>query len=174
MQEAGNYEAPQYWKNRTEIGKRMEDLLDLWLKQAHARCEGLQLLTIGLPDSYEESIVDTQVEVQKTNMKEFEQKAAVIEQERDILLAERSYNISMIEAKAHADAFLTLELYKAEAERRTLEVEADMYSKAMQDLELTQQQFNEYLKLKVLGSHTNATVLIGLQQAPLLLNINSS
>jgi hypothetical protein len=41
LQEAGNYEAPSYWKERAGIGKNMHRILNEELKGAHARCVGL-------------------------------------------------------------------------------------------------------------------------------------
>jgi hypothetical protein len=36
LQEAGNYEAPSYWKERSAIGAKMHEILDGELKDAHA------------------------------------------------------------------------------------------------------------------------------------------
>lgn len=40
----------------------MRAQLDTELRKAHAKCIQLQLLNIELPDQYEDSIVDTQVQ----------------------------------------------------------------------------------------------------------------
>jgi len=59
LQEAGSYEAPKYWEERTTIGMSMKKTLDQELQSAYARCVYLQLLEIELPTSYEDSIVLT-------------------------------------------------------------------------------------------------------------------
>ena len=63
MKAAGNYMAQEYWTNRRNIRTDMHDLLDIELKKAHARCTGVQIMNIILPKSFENSIVETQVEV---------------------------------------------------------------------------------------------------------------
>jgi hypothetical protein len=70
---AGMYNATAYWSDRQSIGDHMKLALDKELKGAFANCRFLQILRIDLPQTYEDSIVNTQVEVQKTNMKRFEQ-----------------------------------------------------------------------------------------------------
>jgi len=63
MKAAGNYIAQEYWTNRNSIMKDMHNLLDKELIKAHAHCTGVQILSIILPKNFENSIVDTQVEV---------------------------------------------------------------------------------------------------------------
>lgn len=66
LQQAGNYPAPQYWKNRTMVGIEMEKSLRAALLKAHANCTGLMLLKIDMPDVYEGAIENTQVVIQET------------------------------------------------------------------------------------------------------------
>ena len=58
---AGDYEAPGYWKDRTGIGKSMNETLRADLDEAHADISGFMLLKIDLPDVYEGAIVATEV-----------------------------------------------------------------------------------------------------------------
>lgn len=58
---AGDYEAPGYWKDRTQIGKAMIATLKEDLDEAHADVSGFMLLKIDLPDVYEGAIVATEV-----------------------------------------------------------------------------------------------------------------
>ena len=41
LQSAGNYEAPQYWEKREQIGEEMRVLLNKELLSAHAECKYL-------------------------------------------------------------------------------------------------------------------------------------
>ncbi len=61
LQKAGDYTAIEYWKNRTTIGKEMEEMLAFKLQEAYANCTGVMLLRIDLPDNFESAIEDTQV-----------------------------------------------------------------------------------------------------------------
>jgi len=84
----------------------MKKQLDNELKKAHARCMHLEILQVELPTSYEDSIVQTQVEVQNSKMKKFEQEAAIIRQEIDLMTSETQQRIKLIEAQAQADSYL--------------------------------------------------------------------
>jgi hypothetical protein len=84
----------------------MKKQLDTELKKAHARCVFLEVLQVELPTNYEDSIVLTQVEVQNSRMKKFEQEAAYIRQEIDLLISETQQVIRYTEATAQADSYL--------------------------------------------------------------------
>lgn len=83
----------------------MKEQLDRELRKAHAMCVYLQLLNIELPETYEESIVATQVEVQRKRIKEFEQQAEFIRQEANILRSINQQEINSINASAYAEAY---------------------------------------------------------------------
>lgn len=109
LQEAGKHEAPRYWQERTQIGDEMRKLLDQELQKAHARCVYLQLLEIELPETYEDSIVMTQVEVQKSKMKKFEQEATIIRQQISVLRSENEQAIKLINATGQAESYKLLQ-----------------------------------------------------------------
>ena len=62
---AGDYNAPDYWLERDNIGKSMLESLVTDLNRAHADVSGFMLLKIDLPDLYEGAIVKTQVTTQQ-------------------------------------------------------------------------------------------------------------
>ncbi len=99
------YNATVYWANRGLIGDKMKEALDLELQKAFARCRFLQILRIDLPKSYEDSIVSTQVEVQKTNMRKFEQQAELIRQNISVIISEADQIIKVTNATGQAEAF---------------------------------------------------------------------
>jgi regulator of protease activity HflC (stomatin/prohibitin superfamily) len=102
---AGMYNATNYWTDRQKIGEHMKIALDLELQKAYARCISLQVLRIDLPTSYEDSIVATQVEVQKTNMRKFEQLAELIRQNISVIVSEAEQKIRVTNATGNAEAF---------------------------------------------------------------------
>lgn len=59
LQAAGEFNASQYWSDRTGVGIEMEKLLKNSLKLAHTDVTGFMLLKIDLPDPYEMAIVKT-------------------------------------------------------------------------------------------------------------------
>ncbi|CAG9331871.1 unnamed protein product [Blepharisma stoltei] len=165
LQEAGNHQAPEYWTNRTQIGNTMREILDVELQHAYAYCRSLQIMKIILPDSYEQSIVDTQVEVQKTTMKGFEQQAEVVRQKSLVLQSECDQNITIIESSANAQAYFLKELAKSIASTNTLEMQAYVYSQAIDLLGFSQEEFSEYLFLRSVKDKDNATVVVGVDSA---------
>jgi regulator of protease activity HflC (stomatin/prohibitin superfamily) len=102
---AGMYNAGDYWVDREKIGDHMLDALDNELMKAFARCVTLQILKIDLPDSYEDSIVQTQVEVQKTNMRKFEQQAELIRQNISVIRSEADQQIKVTNSTGNAEAY---------------------------------------------------------------------
>lgn len=91
--------------NRTAIAKQMQKNLDDDLRSAHARCRHLQIISIELPETYEASIVDTQIEQQNTQIKMFEQNATLIRKQIDILKSEADQNVTITNATAQAKAY---------------------------------------------------------------------
>lgn len=102
---AGMYNATSYWTERKGIGDHMKEALDKELRNAFASAVNLQILKIDLPQSYEDSIVNTQVEVQKTNMKKFEQQATLIRQNISVIQSEADQQIRIVNATASATAY---------------------------------------------------------------------
>jgi regulator of protease activity HflC (stomatin/prohibitin superfamily) len=102
---AGQYNATNYWTDRGAIGDKMKEALDLELQKAYARCRFLQILRIDLPKTYEDSIVATQVEVQKTNMRKFEQTAELIRQNISVIISEADQQIKVTNATGNAEAY---------------------------------------------------------------------
>jgi regulator of protease activity HflC (stomatin/prohibitin superfamily) len=102
---ASQYNATNYWTDRGAIGDKMKEALDLELQKAYARCRFLQILRIDLPKTYEDSIVATQVEVQKTNMRKFEQTAELIRQNISVIISEAEQQIKVTNATGIAEAY---------------------------------------------------------------------
>lgn len=102
---AGFYNAPDYWVSRQKIGEDMRQTLNKELAKIFVNCVSLQILRIDLPKTYEDSIVATQVEVQKTNMRKFEQTAELIRQNISVVVSEAEQKIRVTNATGYAEAF---------------------------------------------------------------------
>lgn len=102
---AGLYNANAYWEKRKLIGDHILSELDMELQKAYARCIYVQVLKIELPVSYEASIVNTQVEVQMTNMKQFEQEAELTRQGIDVIKSEAQQKIKITNATGIAESY---------------------------------------------------------------------
>lgn len=90
----------------------MRQRLDDELSKAYARCVYLQILEVVLPESYEDSIVQTQVEVQNSKMKKFEQEAAIIRKQIDIMRSENEQAIKLINATGAAESYRLMQSAK--------------------------------------------------------------
>ncbi|EGR34238.1 spfh domain band 7 family protein [Ichthyophthirius multifiliis] len=129
LQSAGNYQAPQYWQERQKIVNEMKQQLNTELLKAHANCKFFALLKIDLPDQYEQSIVQTQVETQYKTMKEFEKQTIQIQQELDVMISENNSKIQYINAQADADAFKIKQEAQSKAIQFILQSENQAYQK---------------------------------------------
>lgn len=165
LQEAGNHEAPQYWMHRGEIGEKMRTVLNEELSKAFAEVIYLQLLFIDLPDSYENSIVATQVEVQNTRVKEYEQEAEVIRQQIAVMQSQGKQNTTVINATGTSQAYYIRKLASATVETKTLTMEAWVYSKAQELLGLSGPEFTEFLNYESLMLQPQSQLLVGLENA---------
>ena len=102
---ASDYNATSYWRERLSIGEHMKKALDKELQSAFATCEGLQILKVDLPKQYEDSIVSTQVEVQKTSMRKLEQTAELVRQNISVIMSEAQQKIRVTNATGTAEAY---------------------------------------------------------------------
>ncbi|KAM3135000.1 hypothetical protein pb186bvf_012824 [Paramecium bursaria] len=172
LQAAGKFEAPKYWQERAHITQAMLDQLALELKKGHAECVHLQILDIELPDSYEQSIVNTQIEVQKRTMKQFEQKAQLILNEIMVLRSDNEQQIYTINAQAHADAFQIVQNATATSNKMLLEAESQIYKK-IQDLnKFTDEELMEFIYWQSVMKQKQAKLVLG-SKATLTYNMNN-
>mmetsp|Transcript_46802 Transcript_46802/g.54245 ORF Transcript_46802/g.54245 Transcript_46802/m.54245 type:complete len:309 (-) Transcript_46802:187-1113(-) len=167
LQTAGAYNAPQYWMNRTAIAHEMKKNLDDDLQAAHARCRYLQIIQIELPETYESSIVDTQIEQQNTQIKRFEQEATLIRKQIDILRSEADQNITITNATAQADAYSIRQSAEAQVNQATIKAEKSAYMDVEKLLKLTPEQLSQYIFFNSL-QEKNAKMFVGFEKNVIL------
>lgn len=159
LEVASDYEGPQYWLQRLEIGDKMRKQVDQQLNGSHASLWDLELLRIDLPTQYEDSITKTQVQQQMIKTKKNEQLAAGIRADTDIMRAEYERQIRVVEAGAEANYSLVTLLAKGTAERRKIAAEARALEYARQKLSLSTAGAVEYQQLGAYAGLENATFL---------------
>ena len=137
MAVAGNYTAQSYWLSRYEIGVDMKNQLNTALNEMYASVEGLQILAIVLPESYEEQIVQTQVQTQQTLINQYIQEATLILSNISIVNSTYQQKILEVNAEASANATVTNQNALAEQQRIKLQAENHVYS------HLTGQKLNQ-------------------------------
>jgi regulator of protease activity HflC (stomatin/prohibitin superfamily) len=161
---AGKYNATSYWTERIKIQLDMKNNLNKELLSAFATCEGLQILKIDLPKQYEDSIVSTQVEVQKSSMRKFEQTAELIRQNISVLQSEAEQKIRVTKAEGDAAAYKTKQFAEATANNNTINAESDIYKLVAGKLALNSTEITTYAYLNSLIGK-NAKLMVGLQNA---------
>ena len=134
------------------------------LFSAYASCEGLQILKIELPKQYEDSIVQTQVEVQKSSMRKFEQTAELIRQNISVLQSEATQKIRVTKAEGDAQAYTTKQFAEATANNNTINAETKIYSLLAQQVGFNSSQLTTYAYLTAL-QNKGAKLLVGLQNS---------
>ena len=150
----------------------MKNALNTELAMAYASCESLQIIKIDLPRTYEDSIVLTQVEVQKTNMRKFEQQAELIRQNISVIISQADQQIRVINSTANANAYKIKKFAQAKAINNTINAESDIYKRVMDEIGLKGPELTDYLYLNSLSDQKNAKLLVGLQNT--ILNIPAS
>lgn len=159
----GMYNATNYWTDRLKISEVMRLEMNNELKKAYARCISLQLLKIDLPKTYEDSIVLTQVEIQKTNMRKFEQIAELIRQNSSVIISEADQKIRIVSATAQAEAYRLNQFATATAMNNTINAETDVYKNAIDVLGFTPEELTRYVFLNSITEQKKARILFDLQ-----------
>ena len=155
----GMFNATDYWMNRVKIAEIMKQTMDKELLKAYGHCVSLQLLKIELPKTYEDSIVQTQVEIQKINMRKFEQSAELIRQNSSVIISEAEQKIRITNATGLAEASKIKAFAKANALNNTINAENRMYKIALDELNLTQEELLNYIYLDSLMNQNKAKLL---------------
>ena len=86
------------------------------------------LLKIDLPDVYEEAIVDTQVVIQQTATSKKIMNSTLVRQEIEVLRAQASRDIAVINARAESEATIVSNQARAEILNNTISKLGSAYS----------------------------------------------
>lgn len=174
LEAASEYEGPQYWQERQKIGDHMRTLVDSNLKQNYASLWGLQLQVIDLPDRYEQSITQTQVQQQIIRTRENEQVAAGIRADTDVLVAEYNKKIQVVMADAQANFTQETKLANAEASKRRIKAEARAVGYVRKKLGLSASDLVRYQQLESYSMLANATFMADLPGTSALIGLASA
>jgi len=165
LEAAAEYEGPQYWLQRQDVGDHMRSLVDQQLQESCAKLWGLQLLVIDLPDRYEQAITLTQVQQQIIKTRRNEQYAASIRADTEVLKADYDRQIRVVRASAEANYTVATRLAMAEAAGRKIQAEADALKYVRTKLHLSPEGAVQFQQLNAFGNLPNATFLANLPDA---------
>ncbi|MCP4761774.1 MAG: hypothetical protein GY870_08330 [archaeon] len=102
-EECGLWTALEFYTNLTDIGDALENALITAFSDLHAEIYGVQLTNIDLPDSFEKAREDAEVAKMQEEIEQYNQNAALIRIQTELLEAEASANVSRIEALIAAE-----------------------------------------------------------------------
>jgi regulator of protease activity HflC (stomatin/prohibitin superfamily) len=172
----GMFNANDYWKKREKISEKMLYELNKELNKAYSTCENLQLLNIELPRTFEDSIVTTQVEVQKINMRKFEQTAELIRQNISVLISEAEQKIKITNSTGIAEAYKIKKEAESQIINNTISVEKDIVSNIKKELNMDNKEILEYLYLNRINQQNNKKLVVGFGENNnnLILNVNDN
>jgi len=173
LEAASEYEGPQYWVQREEVGNQMRDRIQKNLKEAYADVWGLQLLVIDLPDVYEKKITSTQVQQQKINTRKNEQQATSIRADTEVLKAEFDRKIQVVRAGAEANYTIATRLAAAEAAGRKIKAEGSALKYLRKHLNLSADGAVKFQALSAYGGLGNATFVANVDNARININAPS-
>jgi regulator of protease activity HflC (stomatin/prohibitin superfamily) len=145
LRAASQFEAVELWRNRAEFQTSLEDVVGQELSR-FATCWGLQLLRIDLTDSYENAIVNTQVQEQTKNVRTQEQMATRIRAETEVFRAEYDRQARVIMAQGNANYTVVTRSAAAEAQRRSMMIESTVFQSVRTRLGISGSGLVEYQK----------------------------
>merc|ERR1719353_1884868 len=173
LRSAADYNGTAWWLSRSAVGQEMLELLQDRLRPSHVDVVDLQLLIIELPKRYEDSIISTQVQKQLRKTRMMEQQAATIRADTNVKVAGLERDIKVLLQGGEAKKELSKRLAEAEAARKRIATEAAANEFVRRKLGLNTQQLVEYQRAGALLVNQNATLLVGMEGANLVLNTGS-
>jgi hypothetical protein len=170
LRSAADYNGTAWWLQRQAVGKEMLELLQDRLRPSHVEVVDLQLLIIELPKRYEDSIISTQVQKQLKKTRIMEQQAATTRADTQVKVAGLERDIKVLLQGGEAKKLLAKKLAEAEAARERIATEAEANEYVRRKLGLNSQQLVEYQRAAAILANANATLLVGMEGANLVLN----
>ena len=113
------------WEKREIMGTAMRDALNLRLSEKWAEVTGFQVLSLTIPTEIQSAIESTSVAFQKIGEARFEKEAATVRAETRRAVAEKTSEITVLQAEAQAQALLADVTAKATALNITIQGEVD-------------------------------------------------
>jgi regulator of protease activity HflC (stomatin/prohibitin superfamily) len=172
LEQASEYNAPEYWEKRSEIGTAISKKLNQTLSTTYTSVIAFQMIQIDLPTSYEDSIVQTQVEVQRKETKRYEQKATTMRESINVDVSEADKKAQIIFATADATAIRIINQAKSEAINNTIYNEKLSYKHAGDLLGLDATSgLIDYIQLLNIMKNQESQLIVGMKNS--LINIQT-
>eukprot|EP00928_Gymnodinium_smaydae_P081951 TRINITY_DN65383_c0_g1_i1.p1 TRINITY_DN65383_c0_g1~~TRINITY_DN65383_c0_g1_i1.p1 ORF type:complete len:403 (-),score=78.25 TRINITY_DN65383_c0_g1_i1:97-1158(-) len=161
IKSASEFEASQLWKEREEFAFGMQKLVSKELAETYAECWGVQLMVIELPDEFEQSIVQTQVQQQYMLTRQQEQQSAQIRAHTDVIRAEYDRQVKVIMAAGSANRTITEKEAQAKAQQNVIDVESQVLQSIRTSLNIDAEGLVAYQKYNAIDDMEEASLYYG-------------
>jgi len=158
---ASEYEATQLWEERDLFSQKMQKMADKELRKTYAECWGLQLMVIDLPNGFETSIVQTQVQKQMMFIREQQQASTQIRAQTSVIQAEFDRKVKVILADGQANYTITTKEAQANAEKQKIQTESEALRSIRQRLSIDPAGLIRYQQYGALEDLEEAVVMFG-------------
>lgn len=156
---AGEYDALEFFFNRSFIATAMIDALVSKEEVLKVEMGEFQMRRIDLPDNFENAIQQVEIAKQEIKIAEYQQQAAVIRAKTLIIEAEAQMNITIIEAEATAQAL-----------NITLTAEGLALFELASTIGFNTTELLTYLWIKAIEEHDESYLIIG-EDTPLIIDL---
>lgn len=152
------------WEKRREMGEAMRDALDVALRAKHARVMGLQILSLTIPQDIQNAIEATSTAFQKIGEARFEKQATTVKALTKRLVAEKTSEVTVLQAESSSQALLEDVRAKAAALNVTIQSESDVLSLVKNTFSFTNEQLLRYVWLGAIAENNAQKVTIAVNQ----------
>eukprot|EP00359_Climacostomum_virens_P001084 CAMPEP_0204900072 /NCGR_PEP_ID=MMETSP1397-20131031/2243_1 /ASSEMBLY_ACC=CAM_ASM_000891 /TAXON_ID=49980 /ORGANISM="Climacostomum Climacostomum virens, Strain Stock W-24" /LENGTH=226 /DNA_ID=CAMNT_0052068143 /DNA_START=223 /DNA_END=903 /DNA_ORIENTATION=+ len=161
---ATNYTAYDFFMNRAKIGADMQFQLNVFLSErAYSNVEFFQLRSVDLPDGFEEAIQYSEVKKQDIQKARAELTRSKVEVETLQIKAQMNRDVETNLAEGDAAALLKTNDAQLSGFNATEMSRIYGYRQLKTDLNLTNRQLLEYMKAKMITSHSGDKVAVALK-----------
>eukprot|EP00908_Phaeocystis_cordata_P026529 Transcript_9009.p1 GENE.Transcript_9009~~Transcript_9009.p1 ORF type:complete len:368 (+),score=181.81 Transcript_9009:506-1609(+) len=154
---ASEFQAFQYFYNRTIVGAKMRETLNSALANHSATVQAFQLLNVELPERFAAAIEATEVARQAIENARYQQDVARTEANTRVEEAKRQAQIILLEANATAQSTTLQAAADANITLRQMQAETTAYRTIQQELDLDEEQLLSYVWLKAIQSRRPST-----------------
>lgn len=154
---ASEFQAFQYFYNRSIVGTRMGEVLNEALANHSASVQSFQLLNVELPTRFSSAIEETEVARQAIENARYQQDVARTEANTRVEEARRGAEIILLQANATARSTTLQAEADATNTLRQMLAETDAYRTIQSELSLDEDQLLSYVWLKAIQERRPST-----------------
>jgi len=151
-----------FWNERASVERAMLDAVNRTLfDNGFATCTQLQLRSVGFQSSYEQTIINIQLQEQLRVTKSYQLEVTRVVKEVDLMQSETDAKVVEVNAEAARERAVIEGEANAKALQREQSARATMYARLRSHLGWSAAEFLQYIKMKALNSQPQSNVVVG-------------